>query len=91
MTKSVSVAHAKAHLSQLLQDVEARGAPVVVARRGKPIAVIRPFLAEDADPQVGWFDALYGALADEPEFGRAISGILRSRRTAGSRAVDLED
>jgi hypothetical protein len=53
--------------------------------------VIRPFLAEDADPQVGWFDALYGALADEPEFGRAISGILRSRRTAGSRAVDLED
>jgi prevent-host-death family protein len=39
--KTVSLAHAKAHLSELLDGVEA-GEAVVVTRHGKPVAQITP-------------------------------------------------
>lgn len=39
--KTVSLAHAKAHLSELLNGVEA-GEAVVVTRHGKPVAQITP-------------------------------------------------
>jgi prevent-host-death family protein len=38
---TVNLAHAKAHLSELLDKVEA-GEEVVITRRGEPVAHIRP-------------------------------------------------
>jgi len=39
--QQVQIAHAKAHLSMLLEQVEA-GEEIVIARRGKPIARLVP-------------------------------------------------
>lgn len=41
MAKTVSVAHARANLPQLLRDVE-RGKSIVIARYKRPIAMISP-------------------------------------------------
>ena len=42
MTKVVNIHEAKTHLSRLLERVE-RGDEVVIARRGKPIARLKPW------------------------------------------------
>ena len=49
-TSQVSAAEAKAHLSELLDRVE-RGEEIVITRRGRPVAVLRPWQAAAA-PQV---------------------------------------
>ncbi len=89
MTRSVSVASAKAHLSEILEEVRERGSEVIVARRGKPIAVIRAYRAEDERASEMWFDALFGMLSDDVGFEKTMRDVVRSRRHAGSRSVDL--
>jgi prevent-host-death family protein len=42
----VSVAHAKAHLSELLTGVEKRRHPITILRRGRPVAQIVPVQTE---------------------------------------------
>lgn len=42
---AVSLAHAKAHLSELLDSVEA-GAELVITRHGRPVARVLPALVE---------------------------------------------
>jgi prevent-host-death family protein len=40
--KRTSLAHAKAHLSELVDDAEHRGKRIVILRHGKPAAAIVP-------------------------------------------------
>ncbi|MCL2778265.1 MAG: type II toxin-antitoxin system Phd/YefM family antitoxin [Polyangiaceae bacterium] len=40
--KRTSLAHAKAHLSELVNDAEHRGKRIVILRHGKPAAAIVP-------------------------------------------------
>lgn len=40
MTEHYSLAHAKAHLSEIIDEVEATQDTVIVTRRGRPAAVI---------------------------------------------------
>jgi prevent-host-death family protein len=48
MTETVNVHEAKTHLSRLLERVE-HGERIVLARAGRPIAVLIPFAAEARD------------------------------------------
>ena len=66
MTDTVNVHDAKTHLSRLLERVE-RGERIVVARAGRPIAILIPF-AEDARParQPGHEPILIGPDFDAP-------------------------
>lgn len=40
--KQASLAHAKAHLSELVDDAEHRGKRILIHRHGKPAAVLVP-------------------------------------------------
>jgi prevent-host-death family protein len=93
MTKSVSIAEAKAHFSECVKDAEA-GASVVITRRGKPIAAI--VRAADvaqlarlraAGPPRG-LARVAGKFDDEQDFVEDVEKIARSRRGAQDR-VDL--
>jgi prevent-host-death family protein len=86
MSKKLAVAELKAHLAQALRDVEA-GHRIVVERRGKPIAMLVP--ADEASSDE-WWRELHGVVADLPDFDVIMREVVRSRRKARPRPVDLE-
>lgn len=90
MTKTMSVAQVKTHLSEVLRDLESQGDVVVVARRGRPVAVIERFRGQVSDQASGWFDRLYGCMSDVRDFGRLMTETVRARRSAGSRQINLD-
>ena len=49
--ETVNVHEAKTHLSRLLERVE-RGEEIVIARAGKPIAVLSPYVPAESQPRV---------------------------------------
>jgi prevent-host-death family protein len=65
--QTVSVAHAKAHLSALL-DAVSSGGEVLITRHGRPVAKIAP--AHDAKPDLSIFDAHKGSLPKKFKFVR---------------------
>ncbi len=72
--ETVSVAEAKAHLSELLSRIE-RGAEIVVTRRGQPIAKITPVIvAKRPVPSLASFRA------DVPWPATSASEVLRRLR-----------
>jgi len=89
MTKTLSVADVKARLSEVIRDVESSGGSVVIERRGRPVAVIERYTGQSA-AKGGWFEGLYGRLADVEDFESIMKDVVRARRTAGRRAVDLD-
>jgi len=91
MTTRVAVAEAKAHLSEILRAVEERGERVVVERRGRPVAVIEPYDERLEQPERHWAERLDGAAADIADFETIMKDIVKSRRQARPRPVDLED
>jgi prevent-host-death family protein len=85
MEKVVGVAEAKAKLSELLERV-GRGEHIVVARRGRPVAVLAsPGSVIEPDEQPAGLATLAGALADWPDLAADMDGVVRSRRTARDR------
>jgi prevent-host-death family protein len=85
MTRSVSVAAAKAHFSECVKDAEA-GEPVVITRRGKAIVTI--VRAEDvaqlarlraAGPAQGLVRVV-GRFDDSQDFVEEVERIARARR-----------
>ncbi len=82
MTMKVSVAEAKARLSELLREVET-GERVVVERRGRPVALLRAYDREKDGEEPSWFERLNGALADTADFEGIMSDILAARRGWG--------
>lgn len=54
ISPEISLAHAKAHFSEVVTDVEQRRQPITIMRRGKPVARIVPF--DTSAP------ALYGSM-----------------------------
>jgi prevent-host-death family protein len=73
---TVNLAHAKAHLSELLDKVEA-GEEVVITRHGKPVAHLR-----QAEPpkQPLDFEALAALRARLPPQTRSSADVLREMR-----------
>lgn len=65
--QTIGAAEAKAHFLRLLSRIEAGGEPVVVTRRGRPVARIVPLEQAKSERQ-----RLWGALAGRgPASGRA--------------------
>lgn len=93
MTRTLGVAAIKAHLTGLLRDLERRGDTIVVQRRGTPIAVIRPYDANETVSGRGpsWVDAVEGVAGQIADFDRIMTDVTRARRRAGSRRVRLDD
>jgi len=85
--EEVSVAEAKARLSELLRRV-GRGERFVVARRGSPVAALVPLdqVAEPRDEPSG-LAAIAGALADWDELPQIVDELMLARRAARDRAV----
>ena len=85
--KTVSVAEAKKHLSELLGRVAYGGEQIVIAKRGKPLARLVPATEESehlADAR-GWLD-------NEDDFFKTIDRIIEDRdkhvpRVIGGQAV----
>ena len=81
----IGVAEAKARLSELLERVS-NGERIVVARRGRPMAMLVPPDAEvEPAARPGGLATLAGVLADAPGFDDEMRLVVRSRRTARDR------
>jgi len=89
LTKRLGVADAKARFSELLREV-AEGKHIVVERRGRPIATIRPYEAEDEAPPTSWLDSLWGIAEDIPDFEEIMDEVVESRRDTPTRKVDFD-
>jgi len=80
--KTVSVAEAKKHLSELLGRVDYGGEQIVIAKRGKPLARLVPATEESehlADAR-GWLD-------NEDDFFKIIDHIIEDRHKHIPRAI----
>ena len=60
-----NVHEAKTHFSKLLERVMS-GEEVIIAKAGKPVARLLPFVAEDASPRVPGIDK--GKVIFQPDF-----------------------
>lgn len=83
MTKSVSIAHLKAHLAQVVSEVQSNQRAVVIEKRGRPIAMLVPLEAARPAGLLG----LVGAFEDAPRFGELIDEVVKSRRKDKKRRV----
>ncbi len=73
---TVNLAHAKAHLSELLDKVEA-GEEVIITRHGKPVAHMRQAVAPKEPLDL---EALAALRATLPNWGRDSATLLRQMR-----------
>ncbi len=73
---TVSLARAKAHLSELLDRVEA-GEEIVITRHGKPVAVIRQAVAAKKPLAV---EKLAAFRAGVPQWGKDSATLVREMR-----------
>ena len=89
MTKRIAVGAVKAHLSEVLRDVESTGQRVVIERRGRPVAVLQPYAASAEEHEAHWADALDGIAAGIEDFARINRETVASRRRARPRPVNL--
>ena len=88
LVKTLPVAELKAHFSDALRQVES-GGRIIVERRGKPVAVLVP-LSEARTDGNEWWRELDGIAADVGDFEGIMREVVRSRRKARTRRVDLE-
>lgn len=92
-TRSIGVAEAKRHFSELLDRV-AEGERVVISRRGRPAVVLVPptgELTEPALPPPVGLAAVVGALAEWDELEQIVEEIYAAReRSADREAPSLE-
>ena len=89
--RSMGVAEIKARLSEVLRAVEQHGAPVVIHRRGRPVAMIvgyDPALSED---QTTWIDELRGAAENIDDFESVMRQVMASRQEYPPRETELFD
>lgn len=83
--KQASLAHAKAHLSELVDDAEHRGKRVLIHRRGKPAAVLVPVAVGMPPERPGLtqaeVDAVFDRLAKFDDAAvSAVDDLIRGRR-----------
>lgn len=84
--RKTSLAHAKAHLSELVDDVEHHGKRIVIQRHGKPAAALVPVEVAMPKPKRARMKAsdivsLFSELAkyDDPH-ASAVDDLLQGRR-----------
>ena len=62
--KPVTVTHLKAHLLRLLRAIERSGKPLVITRRGRPVARLVPVGPQDREPLFGRWKGTIESLGD---------------------------
>src|SRR3990172_9588336 len=100
MTKTVTAAEAKAHLSALVSEVAYGDNNIIIERRGKPLAALvsisdleRLQDTEPAGREPRGALALLGAWADlipDEEIDRMVADIYAARERETGRPVELE-
>ena len=81
MTRSLSIAQLKAHLSEILGEVQHARAQIVIEKHGKPVAMLVPVAAE----RPAGLLALVGSFDDEPGYAKALEAAVKGRRKEGKR------
>ncbi len=79
-----SVAEAKKHFSELLSRVAFRGERITIAKRGKPLAMLVPPIAE---PDPGHPGKLEGWLENNDPFFRIVDQIVKNRQKHSPRML----
>lgn len=90
--KSVSVAEAKAKLSELLGRVAYGGERITIERRGKPMAALVPVAdmeRGDENARGDWLDSVVGLCADDPEFCDILDQIVTERHQQAPREISF--
>lgn len=83
MTKSVSIAHLKAHLARVVGKIQESGRPVVIEKRGRPVAMLVPH--ESGRP--GGLLGLASAFAQAPDLPAILDEVVKKRRREKRRRV----
>ena len=83
MTRSLSVAQLKAHLSEVLGEVQHTRSQIVIEKHGKPVAMLVPV----GNERPAGLLALVGALEEGPELADALDLVVKGRRKEGRRKV----
>lgn len=83
MTKSLSVAQLKAHLSEVLGEVQHTRTEVVIERHGKPVARLVPL----ANEKPRGFLALAEAFDGAGTYADALDAVVAGRRKDKRRKV----
>lgn len=86
-TKTINVAEAKKHLSDLLGRVAYGKETIIITRRGKPIAKLLP--VEKEPPPRHLVDVI-GKIVAPADFHRAIKQIVADRTKHKPRLLDFE-
>jgi prevent-host-death family protein len=71
LVRTVSLATAKAHISELVDDAAMRGKRVLISRHGKPVAAIVPVEVATPKPAAAKLTA-----AEADEFLKSTAGLL---------------
>ena len=92
VTRRMGVGALKAHLSEALRSVEKHGEPVLIERRGRPIAMLSPLDPATLETSgLHWAEALDGIASEIDDFDRVMTRVVRSRVRARPRRVSLDD
>jgi len=94
MTNTLSVAEAKAKLSEILNRVRERGERYVIQRHGKPVAAVVPIEDLPLEHRLqadDWLNAFLDLGPDGDEFADILDEIVRERAANPPRDVDLGD
>lgn len=83
MTRSLSIAQLKAHLSEVLGEVQHTRTEIVIEKHGKPVAMLVPLAGARPQGLLG----LVGAFDDVPGFADELDAVVKARRKEGRRKV----
>lgn len=83
MIRSLSIGQLKAHLSELVGEVQHSGTQVVIEKHGRPVAMLVPVTSARNPGLLG----LVGAFDDPPEFADELDAVVKARRSEGRRKV----
>jgi prevent-host-death family protein len=86
MTTIVNVYQAKTQLSRLLEQVE-QGEEVIVARAGRPVARLLPFVADDQPRRLGMYAGKIVIGADFDDYDEQITAMFEDGDPAGGSAA----
>jgi prevent-host-death family protein len=89
-TSEVSIAEAKARLSELVRRAELNGETITITRRGKPVVTIQSVSAEGEQPERRhWIYDMAGLFADHPEVCDEIDRVYAERSRHMPRQIEL--
>lgn len=94
MTNKLSVAEAKAKLSEVLTRVEGQGVRYVIERRGKPVAAVVPLQDLPLAEQIAaddWLAALLDMGSEGKKLGETLDEVVKARGGRSPRQVVVDD